>query len=61
MHFLCRVAASSARRQTMELATSRTSMLSLLTNASGHCQPVGMILVWNSFSLTEQYRKMKHL
>ena len=45
----------------MELATSRTFLLSLLTNASGHCQPVGMILVWNSLSLTEQYRKMKHL
>ena len=45
----------------MELATSQTFLLSLLTNAPGQCQPAGMMLAWTIFPSTEQSRKMKHL
>ena len=31
----------------MELATSWPFPLSLLTPASGHCQPAGIMLAWN--------------
>ncbi|CAK0732791.1 hypothetical protein CVIRNUC_000183 [Coccomyxa viridis] len=71
MQSFCRVAAcstlgpqapaSSARRRTIELATSQTFLLSLLTNAPGQCQPAGMMLAWTIFPSTEQARKMKHL
>ena len=48
----------SAGRQTIELATSWTFLLSLLIKASGHCQPAGTKVQWSGPSLSYQKNKV---